>query len=185
MARRPNRPEPGRPGVIQVLVAESPAEITAVRLLILGHAAGLREHPGSEAVRADAEHLPGPYARPAGRLYLARLNGRAAGCVGLHPLDATTAEVKRMFVHPTARRRGVARALMERLLADAREIGYQRIRLGTLDEMTAAQDLYRALGFVEIPRYRPDELVDTRFFECHLTGRPQADPVSPHPGGPR
>jgi putative acetyltransferase len=171
--------------MIEVLVAESSAELTAVRLLILGHAAALREHPGSKGVRADAERLPGPYAPPAGRLYLARLNGRAAGCVALRPLDATTAEVKRMFVHPTARRRGVARALMERVLTDAPGMGYQRIRLGTLDEMTAAQALYRELGFVEIPRYRPDEPVDTRFFECHLTGRPQADTVSPHPGGPR
>ncbi len=172
-------------GMIEVLVVESPADLTAVRLLFLGHAAALRGHPGFEAVRADAERLPAPYAPPAGRLYLARLNGRAAGCVAIRPQDATTAELKRMFVHPTARRRGVARALMERVLADAPGMGYDRIRLGTLDEMTAAQALYRELGFVEIPRYRPDELVDTRFFECHLTGRPQAESVSPHPGGPR
>lgn len=168
-----------------MLIAQSSADLTAVRLLVLGHAAALGEHPGSEGVRADAERLPGPYAPPTGRLYLARLNGRAAGCVAIRSLDATTAEVKRMYVHPTARRRGVARALMERVLADAPAMGYDRIRLGTLDEMTAAQALYRELGFVEIPRYRPDELVDTRFFECHLTGRPQADTVSPHPGGPR
>jgi GNAT superfamily N-acetyltransferase len=171
--------------MIEVLVAESSADLTAVRLLILGHAAALRDHPGSDAVRADAERLPGPYVPPAGRLYLARFDGRAAGCVALRSLDATTAELKRMYVHPTARRRGIAKALVERVLTDAPGMGYQRIRLGTLDEMTAAQTLYRELGFVEIPRYRPDELVDTRFFECHLTGRPQADPVSPHPGGPR
>jgi putative acetyltransferase len=171
--------------MIEVLVARSHADLTSVRLLMLGHAAALREHPGSEGVRTDAEQLPGPYAPPTGRLYLALLNGRAAGCVAVRHLGGTTAEVKRMFVLPTARRRGIARTLMERVLADAPGMGYDRIRLGTLDAMTAAQSLYRALGFIEIPRYRADELVDTRFFECHLTGRPQVDTVSPHPGGPR
>jgi ribosomal protein S18 acetylase RimI-like enzyme len=106
-----------------------------------------------------------------GRLYLARIGWAAAGCVGLRPIGTTIGEVKRMYVAPAARRRGVARALMERLLADARAIGYHRIRLGTLEEMTAAQALYRSLGFVEIPPYRPEELVDTVFFECDLTVR--------------
>ena len=57
-------------------------------------------------------------------------------------------------------------------MSDARHMGYQRLRLGTLDEMGAAQSLYRELGFVEIPRYRANELVDTMFFECDLTRRP-------------
>jgi len=73
-----------------------------------------------------------------------------------------------MFVLSTARRLGVARALMERLLADAPRMNYRTIRLGTLQEMTAAQALYRQLGFVQIPRYRPDEMVDTVFFERQL-----------------
>src|ERR1051325_10836334 len=80
------------------------------------------------------------------------------------------------------RRRGVARALMERLLADARAIGYDRIRLGTLEEMTAARALYRALGFMEIPRYREEELVDTVFFECHLADRRSCFASAPHSG---
>lgn len=60
---------------------------------------------------------------------------------------------------------------MQRLLADARQMGYHRVRLGTLADMTAAQALYRELGFVEIQKYRPEELVDTMFFECNLLAR--------------
>jgi len=157
--------------MIEVLTAETPDAVEAVRFLVLAHAAALREHPGSEQVRADAEGLPGPYAPPRGRLYLAKLDSMPAGCVALRPLDGPLGEVKRMHVLTTARRNGVARALMQRLLADARKMGYQRVRLGTLSDMTAAQALYRELGFIEISKYRPDELVDTMFFECNLLAR--------------
>ena len=158
--------------MIEVLLAEQPNEIEAVKFLILAHASALREHPGSEDILADAVGLPGPYVPPRGRLYLARLDGVAAGCVALHPLERAIGEVKRMFVLPMLRRHGVARALMARLLGDAALMGYDRIRLGTLDDMQAAQTLYRELGFVEIPCYRVDERVDTVFFECDLSGRP-------------
>ena len=76
-----------------------------------------------------------------------------------------------MFVLSTARRNGVARALMEQLVSDARRMGYTCLRLGTLSEMTAAQSLYRELGFTQIARYRADEMVDTVFFELDLTHR--------------
>lgn len=157
--------------MIEILTAESPDEIEAVRFLVLAHATSLREHPGSDQVRADAEAIPGPYAPPRGRLYLARLDSMPAGCVALKGLEGTTGEVKRMYVLATVRRHGVGRALMEKLMSDARHMGYERLRLGTLDDMYAAQSLYRELGFVEIPRYRADEMVDTVFFECDLTRR--------------
>jgi GNAT superfamily N-acetyltransferase len=157
--------------MIEILAASAADEIEAVRFLILAHATSLREHPGSDQVRADAESLPGPYVPPRGRLFLAKLDSVPAGCVALKPLEGTVGEVKRMFVLTNARRHGVARALMGQLISDARRMGYQRLRLGTLDEMTAAQNLYRELGFVQIPRYRPDELIDTVFFECDLTRR--------------
>lgn len=155
--------------MITIVSAESAEDLEAMRYLMLAHAASLREHPGSDLVRADAESLPGLYAPPRGRLYLARLDGRPAGCVALQPLDAAVAEVKRMFVLSTARRIGVGRAMMERLLADAARMDYRTTRLGTLQEMTAAHALYRRLGFVQIPRYRSDEKVDTVFFERQLS----------------
>lgn len=157
--------------MIEISTAETPDEIEAVRFLVLAHATSLREHPGSEQVRADAENLPGPYQPPRGRLYLARLDSMPAGCVALRPTEATVGEVKRMFVLATARRNGVARALMDQLISDARRMGYRSLRLGTMAEMTAAQSLYRELGFAQIPRYRADEKLDTVFFELDLAQR--------------
>jgi putative acetyltransferase len=157
--------------MIEIRTAETPDEIEAVRFLVLAHATSLREHPGSSQVRADAEHLPGDYVAPRGRLYLANLDGMPAGCVALRPFGGTTGEVKRMFVLVTARRHGVARALMGQLITDARRMGYTHLRLGTLGEMTAAQGLYHDLGFTRIPQYRADEMMDTVFFELDLSRR--------------
>ena len=157
--------------MIEIRTAESADEIEAIRFLVLAHATALREHPGSDQVRIDAENLPGPYVPPRGRLYLARLDGMPAGCVALRPIEGAVGEVKRMFVLITARRHGVARALMVQLISDARRMGYVTLRLGTLSEMTAAQSLYRELGFTQIARYRADEMVDTVFFQLDLTRR--------------
>lgn len=157
-------PEP----LLEVQEATGSPLFEAARDLILGHAAALGDVPGVARVRADAANLPGPYASPEGALLVATLAGNPAGCVALKKLDDETCEVKRMFVDPAFRRKGVARALMIRLLEAASARGYRRVRLGTLHTMTAAQDLYRDLGFVEIPRYRPDEHTDTMFFERPL-----------------
>jgi GNAT superfamily N-acetyltransferase len=143
--------------------------VDEMRRLVLEHAAARATTPGVEFMRADALGLPGPYVAPRGGLWLARAGDEGIGCVALRPLDTGTAEVKRMYVTPAWRGRGVGRALLESLLAAARKRGYATLRLGTLDDMLAAQALYQSLGFAPIARYRPDELVDTRFFELSLT----------------
>lgn len=165
--------------MLTIVAATTPEDLECVRSLLRLYAAELPEHRGAEAALADVDHVPGPYRPPNGGLYLARLDGAPAGCVALAPWDASTAEVRRMFVLARARRRGVGRALLARLLDDARGAGYRTLRLGTLDEMEAAQRLYAELGFVRIPDYRPNETVDTVFFECDLTARPTPRP-NPH-----
>jgi GNAT superfamily N-acetyltransferase len=146
-----------------------PADVDEVRRLVLEYASAHADTPGVEYMRADAAALPGPYTPPRGGLWLARDGDVGVGCVALRPLDGAIAEVKRMYVDPAARGNGVGRALLEALIAGARARGYDTLRLGTLDDMTTAQRLYRSLGFQPIPRYRPDELIDTRFFELPLS----------------
>ena len=124
--------------------------------------------PGIEHMRADAIRLPGPYVAPRGALLLAQAGDDAIGCVALRPLPGGIGEVKRMFVDGAWRGKGVGRALMEALIVHARTLGYNRLRLGTIAEMTAARELYRTLGFLPIERYRADEIVDTEFYELDL-----------------
>src|SRR6185437_8406411 len=97
--------------------------------------------------------LPGQYAPPDGRLYIAWVEEQAAACVGLRPRARGTAELKRLYVRPMHRRRGLARRLTVQLIEDARSLNYERIVLDTLPMMQEAQLLYAALGFVEVAPY--------------------------------
>ena len=155
-------------------------DVDEVRRLVLEHALVRASTPGVEFMRADALALPGPYVAPGGALWLARATEGAAGvgCVALRRLDASMAEVKRMYVDPGWRGHGVGRALLETLIDKARALGYGTLRLGTLDDMTAAQALYRSLGFAPIERYRADEMIDTRFYEMSLLRRQRPNRVA-------
>lgn len=154
---------------VTVREVTAPADVGEVRRLVREYASAHADTPGVEYMLADAAGLPGPYSPPRGGLWLARSGELGVGCVALRPLDDAMAEVKRMYVDPASRGTGVGRALMEALIAGARTRGYETLRLGTLEEMTAAQGLYHSLGFQPIERYRPDELIHTRFFELSLT----------------
>jgi ribosomal protein S18 acetylase RimI-like enzyme len=100
--------------------------------------------------RSDREDAT-KFCPPHGRFYLARRSAANVGVGALKRLAPDTAEIQRMYVRPEARGLGVGRALAERLIADARAIGYRTIRLESLKALTAAHALYRSIGFVEIP----------------------------------
>jgi GNAT superfamily N-acetyltransferase len=102
-----------------------------------------------QAFRAELPKLLGPR----GRLLVATVAGEVAGAGALKPVDAHTGEIKRMYVRPAARGHGAGRALLERLLSDARGIGYRTARLETATFMTEAQALYRSLGFRDVPMF--------------------------------
>ncbi|WP_181311437.1 GNAT family N-acetyltransferase [Nocardioides campestrisoli] len=96
---------------------------------------------------------PEEMAPPRGAFHVVTLGGRPVACGGVRLLDPGTAEVKRMYVAPTARRRGVARTLLGRLEQDARDLGCSAVRLDTGPGMDAAITLYRASGYREVDDY--------------------------------
>ena len=93
------------------------------------------------------------YGPPRGRLYLARLGEETVGCIALKPLDGQRCELKRLYIRPAYRGHGFATQLVERILADAKEIGYSAILLDTLPFLQEAIALYRKLGFYETEAY--------------------------------
>lgn len=133
-------------------------ELARVRELFLEYVAWLNVDLGFQGFDAELAGLPGAYARPDGRLLLAMHDGQASGCIALRRLDARTGEVKRLWVRPAFRGSGIGRVLGERIVAEAREAGYEKLVLDTLSTMDAAMALYRSLGFRDTAPYYPNPL---------------------------
>jgi putative acetyltransferase len=158
--------------MIDIRDAGDPVTLAAARELIRTHIRAVSDTYDDAMIESIVAALPAPYLAPRGALWVAWSNGSGVGCLALHELTPEIAELKRMYVHPDARGRGVARRLTEHAIANAAERGYARLRLGTLTSMNAAQRLYASLGFRPIEPYRAVELGDTLFYELSL--RPRA-----------
>ena len=117
---------------------------------------------------AEVEGLPGDYAPPSGRLLLAFRDDVAVGCVALRAVDGARCEMKRLYLRPGARGSGVGRALVERLLSEARAEGYGEVVLDTLPSMAEAQRMYERFGFRDIPPYRANPVAGARYLGLRL-----------------
>jgi putative acetyltransferase len=152
-----------------VLQAESPTQIAQVRDLFLEYAQSLGFSLCFQSFDKELAGLPGDYAPPDGRLLLAQYEGQLVGCVALHKLEAGVCEMKRLYLRPQFRGKGLGRMLAERIIAEARGVGYDRIRLDTVEPvMKDAVAMYRKLGFGEIAPYRPNPNPGTLYMERAL-----------------
>jgi ribosomal protein S18 acetylase RimI-like enzyme len=149
--------------------AESPSQIATIRELFLEYAQSLGFSLCFQSFDKELAGLPGEYAPPEGRLLLATYDAAPAGCVALHKLDSSICEMKRLYVCPQFRGKGLGRGLAEHVIADARHIGYQRLRLDTVEPMMqAAVAMYRQLGFREIAPYRENPIDGAMYMELAL-----------------
>jgi len=157
---------------MRIVQAESAVDLRDARALFEEYAASLGFDLGFQDFAAELAGLPGSYAPPRGRLLLACVEDRLAGCVALRELEANVCEMKRLYVRPGFRELGIGRRLVEAILLEAREIGYARMRLDTVPAMERARALYRDLGFREIPAYRFNPVPGTAFMELRLDAGP-------------
>ena len=153
---------------VRIDPAVSATDLTAARELFLEYAAALGVDLEFQGFEAEVAGLPGRYEAPEGRLLLARVNEQLAGCVALRRLSPDVAEMKRLYVRPAFRGSALGRTLAEAVIAEARSIGYHRIRLDTLPSMSAARGLYRSLGFWETEPYAANPVPGTAFLELVL-----------------
>ena len=124
-----------------------------VRLLFRQYAESLGIDLGFQDFEAELISLPGKYSPPRGCLLLAWNGDRAVGCAALRPIDDNVCEMKRLYIHPDVRAQHLGRRLSERILQEARAIGYRSMYLDTLPSMTSALHLYYDLGFTPIEPY--------------------------------
>lgn len=149
--------------------AESPAQLAQIRELFLEYAQSLGFSLCFQSFDQELANLPGDYAPPEGRLILAMSGSRPIGCAALHKITAETCEMKRLYVRPEFRGKGLGCDLAARIISDARFIGYKKLRLDTVEpKMKAAVAMYRRLGFYEIPPYRPNPIEGALYMELQL-----------------
>jgi GNAT superfamily N-acetyltransferase len=153
---------------LTVRPAEFPGELAAVRAIFLEYEKSTGLSLCFQGFEQELAALPGRYAPPGGRLHLAVDGGDVLGCIALRPLEAGAGEMKRLYVRPSHRGRGAGRMLAARLIEDARSIGYETMRLDTLETWVPAVQLYRSLGFEPTPRYNDDPDPHTLFMALRL-----------------
>jgi ribosomal protein S18 acetylase RimI-like enzyme len=152
----------------QILTATSHEDFAVARELFEEYARELGVDLCFQNFASELHQLAVMYAAPEGRLLLAKGNGEFRGCVGVRRLSEDACEMKRLYVRAAARRSGLGRRLAEAAIQAARELGYRRMLLDTLETMHSAQILYRGLGFKEVAPYYPNPLPQVTYMSLDL-----------------
>ena len=154
---------------MKLVQVKSDEEVQSVQQLFAEYAAWLGVNLCFQNFDKELAELPGDYAPPNGRLLLAVENDQVAGCVALRKIGEGIGEMKRLYVRPEFRGKGLGHTLTETIIEAAREIGYQRLRLDTLPgKMDQAIAMYRSLGFKSIERYYNNPYESAAFMELIL-----------------
>jgi putative acetyltransferase len=157
--------------VMAVRPADRPSDMETVKALFVEYARSLDFDLCFQNFERELATLPGAYAPPRGQILLAESDGRTHGVIALRPLDKLSCEMKRLYVRPEARGRGLGERLARAIMAEAAQRGYATMRLDTHDSMLEAIGLYRALGFREIAAYGDQTIAGLHYYECDLNGR--------------
>ncbi len=163
---------PPVPPVVEGFVlsqAESHSQIAQARELFLEYEKALGISLCFQGFEQELAGLPGKYTPPSGRLLLGVYEGALAGCVALHALDPEIGEMKRLYLRPAFRGKDLGQALVDAIVAEARTIGYRRLRLDTIEPlMKSAVAMYRRMRFREISPYCVNPVAGALYMELDL-----------------
>jgi ribosomal protein S18 acetylase RimI-like enzyme len=153
---------------MKIIPATTPAHLSASRTLFREYERFLSVDLCFQAFEEELAGLPGKYAPPEGALLLALQDNDVCGCVALRKLEPGVCEMKRLYVKPGYRGRGLGRALAEAIIAEAKVKGYAVMRLDTLAQLAEAIRLYERLGFYKIAPYYQNPLAGVSYWELNL-----------------
>lgn len=154
---------------MRTVQAISPDQIQEARTLFREYETGLGISLCFQNFEQEVANLPGDYQPPHGRLLLCEHDGSVAGCIALRKLEPGTCEMKRLYIRPDFRGKGLGKSIVKAIIQEARELGYKNMRLDTLPgRMDEAISLYRSLGFREIAPYYENPAPETLYMELNL-----------------
>lgn len=152
--------------MIEITRAHSAADIEDARSIFREYEQWLGLSLCFQSFEEELATLPGMYAPPEGRLYLAHLDGETVGCIALRNLEDGVCEMKRLYLRESARGSGVGLTLIKKVIDDAKDIGYTKMRLDTYPpKMGKAVSLYESHGFYGIEPYYENPHGSTLFME--------------------
>ncbi|MBO9617127.1 MAG: GNAT family N-acetyltransferase [Dyadobacter sp.] len=150
---------------IKLITASSGAHFQDGKALFREYAASLSIDLAFQRFEEELDTVQEQYGPPSGALVLAYADERAVGCAGVRSKGGGIAELKRMYVQPEFRGHQLGKLLLERSVAIARDLGYEKLRLDTLASMTGARRLYESFGFEVIPAYYDNPHADAIYME--------------------
>ncbi|MBR3836306.1 MAG: GNAT family N-acetyltransferase [Clostridia bacterium] len=136
--------------------------------MLLENDPSFREYLEIQQYDKELENFEEKYGMPYGRLYLLYYCGEVAGCIALRKIDDENCELKRLYIKPEFRGKKLGKLLVERLIADAREIGYRYMLLDTLPFLQTAIRMYKNMGFYEIEKYNNSPMDTTIYMKFDL-----------------
>ena len=154
--------------MVNLVPAKTRSHLKEIRQLFEEYAEWLGFDLCFQGFEEELGRLPGDYAPPYGCLMLALSKSQTAGCVALRKIDKTTCEMKRLYVRPAFRGKGIGRKLTAVIIEHARQIGYTHMRLDTVPWMKEAIALYRSFGFRQIRPYRHNPIAGAIYMELDL-----------------
>jgi len=154
--------------MIQIINAQTKAHYQYAHDLFVQYADVLGLDLEFQGFSRELAALPGGYAPPLGCILLAEMSGNYVGCVALRPMENKICELKRLFVIPEYRGRDIGRTLTGSAIDRARQMGYEKMRLDTIESMKAARRLYQSLNFRTIQAYCYNPLENPRYMELDL-----------------
>ena len=154
--------------MLRLVPAHAKENLVRVRELFIEYAEAIGIDLSFQDFADELADLPGEYAPPDGGVLLALVDGQPAGCVALRPFGEGICEMKRLYVRPAFRGRGIGLELANTIIDQARTVGYERMRLDTIPSMKPAITLYESLGFKTIKPYRYNPIEGARFMELIL-----------------
>jgi GNAT superfamily N-acetyltransferase len=155
---------------MKIIDAASMEQLETARGLFLEYERYLQVDLCFQKFEEELAALPGDYAVPDGALLLAVAEDAATGCVAMRKIEPGVCEMKRLYVRPPFQRQGIGKQLAITIIDKAREVGYRKMRLDTLNTLDAAMALYASIGFRKINPYYDNPLPGAVYWEVDLLG---------------